>query len=332
MRSGRRPVWSPPCNVGSTVTTSIAAPEPPTRELAIRVRGLRRSYGDFEAVRGLDLDIHRGEVFALLGPNGAGKTTTVEIIEGYRPRSAGEVTVLGFDPALGERALRERVGIVLQETVADQYLTVLEMVQMFTGYFPHPLEPQEALALVGLSEQAGTRVRRLSGGQRRRLDVALGIIGDPELLFLDEPTTGFDPNARREAWDMVRGLRSLGKTVLLTTHYLDEAQQLADRVGIMARGRLIALGTPDELMGTGGAAIIEFEFGGSEGTPPELPANAIVEQGRVVIHTTEPTRVLAPLVAWAAAAGRELPGLRVVRPSLEDVYLELVARAEEMTP
>ncbi|MCC6237510.1 MAG: ABC transporter ATP-binding protein [Dehalococcoidia bacterium] len=299
------------------------------------VRGLRRTYGTFEAVRGLDLDIHRGEVFALLGPNGAGKTTTVEILEGYRPRSAGEVSVLGFDPALGERELRERVGIVLQETVADQYLTVREMVDMYQGYYPHPLDPGHALALVGLAEQASTRVRRLSGGQRRRLDVALGLIGDPDLLFLDEPTTGFDPNARRDAWDMIRGLRSLGKTVLLTTHYLDEAQQLADRVGIMARGRLIALGTPNELMGSGGAAIIEFDLEGAEGIEgapgllSQLPEDAIVENGRVVIHSTEPTRVLAPLVTWAAAQGRELPGLRVVRPSLEDVYLDLVRTAEE---
>ncbi len=308
---------------------------PASTDLAITVRGLRRTYGAHEAVRGLDLDIRRGEVFALLGPNGAGKTTTVEILEGYRPRSAGEVSVLGFDPALGERALRERVGIVLQETVADQYLSVREMVEMYRGYYPHPLDPGHALELVGLAEQASMRVRRLSGGQRRRLDVALGLIGDPELLFLDEPTTGFDPNARRDAWDMVRGLRSLGKTVLLTTHYLDEAQQLADRVGIMARGRLIALGTPGELMGSGGAAIIEFDLEeaegieGAQGLLAQLPADAIVEQGRVVIHSTEPTRVLAPLVAWAAAQGRELPGLQVVRPSLEDVYLELVRTAEE---
>ncbi len=301
----------------------------PPRELAIRVRGLCRNYGAFEAVRGLDLDIARGEVFALLGPNGAGKTTTVEILEGYRPRSAGDVSVLGFDPARGARALRERVGIVLQETVADPYLTVGEMVRMFSGYFPHPIDVNAALALVGLSEQAGTRVRKLSGGQRRRLDVALGIVGDPDLLFLDEPTTGFDPGARREAWEMVRGLRSLGKTVLLTTHYLDEAQQLADRVGIMTRGRLIALGSPDQLVGQGGGAIIEFEYDDGEGPLPALPVAAVIEGGRAVIATTEPTRVLQPLTAWAIAAGRELRGLRVVRPSLEDVYLELVRGAEE---
>jgi ABC-2 type transport system ATP-binding protein len=198
---------------------------------------------------------------------------------------------------------------------------------MFTGYFPHPIAVDEALSLSGLTEQAETRVRKLSGGQRRRLDVALGIVGDPDLLFLDEPTTGFDPSARRDAWEMVRGLRALGKTVLLTTHYLDEAQQLADRVGIMTRGRLIALGTPDELVGRGGEAIIEFDHEG-EGGPP-LPAPAIIEGGRVVIHTTEPTRVLQPMVAWAARAGRELPGLRITRPSLEDVYLELVRTAEE---
>ncbi|MFN8638555.1 MAG: ABC transporter ATP-binding protein [Dehalococcoidia bacterium] len=305
------------------------APQP---EVAIRVRGLRRRYGDLEAVRGLDLEIHRGEVFALLGPNGAGKTTTVEILEGYRPRTDGEVSVLGFDPARGERALRERVGIVLQETVADQYLTVREMVEMYRGYFPHPGGVDETLALVGLIEQADTRVRRLSGGQRRRLDVALGIIGDPDLLFLDEPTTGFDPSARREAWEMVRGLRALGKTVLLTTHYLDEAQQLADRVGIMARGRLIALGTPDQLIRAGGEAAIEFDYGAELGPLPDLPAPVSRADGRVSIVTAEPTRVLQPLTAWALAAGRELGNLEVTHPTLEDVYLDLVQRAEEATP
>ncbi len=302
---------------------------PQDGELAIRVRGLRRSYGDFEAVRGLDLDIARGEVFALLGPNGAGKTTTVEILEGYRPRSGGEVAVLGFDPADGDLGLRERVGIVLQETVADPYLTVREMVEMFQGYFPHPIDVETALSLVGLAEQGHTRVRKLSGGQRRRLDVALGIVGDPDLLFLDEPTTGFDPNARREAWEMVRGLRSLGKTVLLTTHYLDEAQQLADRVGIMTRGRLIALGTPDELMGQGGESMIEFDYAPSDGSLPVLSTKPVVEGGRVSVTTSEPTRALHALTAWAIEGGRELVGLHVARPSLEDVYLDLVRRAEE---
>lgn len=317
--------------MNDTATSSSAGQSIADRELAIRVRGLRRSYGDFEAVRGVDLDIARGEVFALLGPNGAGKTTTVEILEGYRPRSAGDVSVLGFDPAEGARALRERVGIVLQETVADPYLTVREMVEMFQGYFPHPIEVAAALVLVGLAEQGDVRVRRLSGGQRRRLDVALGIIGDPDLLFLDEPTTGFDPNARREAWEMVRGLRSLGKTVVLTTHYLDEAQQLADRVGIMARGKLIALGTPGELMEQDGEALIEFEYDPAvDGPLPPLPGVAAAIEGeRAVVATAEPTRILQPLTAWAISQGRELRGLRVTRPSLEDVYLDLVRKAEE---
>jgi ABC-2 type transport system ATP-binding protein len=313
--------------VATTIPTSHTFPTDSARDIAIRIRGLRRAYGPIEAVAGLDLDIHRGEVFALLGPNGAGKTTTVEILEGYRERTAGEVSVLGFDPASGARALRERVGIVLQETVADPYLTVREMVEMFSGYFSHPLPVEEAIALVGLTEQAHVRVRKLSGGQKRRLDVGLGIVGDPDLLFLDEPTTGFDPSARREAWEMVRGLRALGKTVLLTTHYLDEAQQLADRVGIMARGKLIALGSPDELVGRDTETIIEFDFGGRDGTPP-LPPNAVIEDGRVVIRTMYPTRVLDPLVTWAASSGRELGGLEVTRPSLEDVYLQLVASSE----
>jgi ABC-2 type transport system ATP-binding protein len=301
----------------------------PSGDLAIHVRGLRRSYGAFEAVRGIDLDVRRGEVFSLLGPNGAGKTTTVEVLEGYRAASAGDVRVLGFDPALGERAFRERTGIVLQETVADQYLTVAEMVEMLRGYYPHPLDVDRALALVGLEEQAQTRIRRLSGGQRRRLDVALGIIGDPDLLFLDEPTTGFDPAARREAWEMVRGLRALGKTVLLTTHYLDEAQQLADRVAIMAGGRIIAEGSPGELVARDTSALIEFDYTAADGPLPDLPDAVTVEGGRAALQTVEPTRALFVLTSWATSAGRELDGLRVTRPSLEDVYLDLVRRAGE---
>jgi len=302
---------------------------PASTELAIRVRGLRRTYGTLEAVRGIDLDVRRGEVFALLGPNGAGKTTTVEILEGYRERSAGDVSVLGYDPARDERGFRERTGIVLQETVGDQYLTVAEMAEMVRGYYPHPLAVARALELVGLSEQAATRIRRLSGGQRRRLDVALGIVGDPDLLFLDEPTTGFDPAARREAWGMVRDLRALGKTVLLTTHYLDEAQQLADRVAIMAGGRLIAEGTPDELVLRDTEALVEFDYTPTDSELPPLEEPAVIDGDRVSIRTAEPTRVLFALTSWAVGERRELPGLRVSRPSLEDVYLDLVARAEE---
>ena len=293
------------------------------------MRGLRRSYGAFEAVRGVDLDVRRGEVFALLGPNGAGKTTTVEILEGYRDASAGEVRVLGFDPARDERAFRERTGIVLQETVADQYLAVAEMVAMVRGYYPHPIAVDRALELVGLTEQAGTRIKKLSGGQRRRLDVALGIVGDPDLLFLDEPTTGFDPAARREAWEMVRGLRALGKTVLLTTHYLDEAQQLADRVAILARGRVIAEGTPDELVARDTEATIEFDYTPADGPLPALEVTSVIEGARASIRTAAPTAVLFALTSWATSAGRELGGLRVTRPSLEDVYLDLVRIAEE---
>ena len=213
-------------------------------DLAVDVRGLRKAYGSFEAVRGVDLRIQRREVFALLGPNGAGKTTTVEILEGYRKRDAGEVTVLGFDPAKQERRFREQIGIVLQSTGIDPYLTVAETVDLFGGYYPNPRPTDEVLEVVGLTEQRDIRVRKLSGGQQRRLDVAVGLAGDPELLFLDEPTTGFDPGARRGAWEMIRNLQTIGKTVVLTTHYMDEAEQLADHVAIMARGEIVALGTP----------------------------------------------------------------------------------------
>ncbi len=233
---------------------------------AISVRGLRKSYGSVEAVRGVDLEVRAGEVFALVGPNGAGKTTTVEILEGHRERTAGDVSVLGHDPEKNERALKERIGIVLQETGVEPYLTVAESIDLFRGYYPAPRPRDEVLEVVGLTEQRDVRVRRLSGGQKRRLDVAIGLCGNPDLLFLDEPTTGFDPSARRNAWEMIRNLRDLGKTVLLTTHYMDEAQHLADRVAIIAGGVIVAEGSPEELIATEPASTIRFRIAG-EGSP-----------------------------------------------------------------
>ena len=241
-------------------------------DLAIYARDLRKSYGAVEAVRGVDLAIARGEVYALLGPNGAGKTTTVEVLEGFRERSGGEARVLGHDPARHERALKERIGIVLQATSAQPYLTVAETIDLFRGYFPAPRPLDEILEVVGLAEQRATRVRKLSGGQQRRLDVAIGLAGDPELLFLDEPTTGFDPSARRNAWELVRNLRALGATVLLTTHYMDEAEQLADRVGVIVEGRIVAEGAPAELIGRHTASAIRFAVACSPRSPSSTAA------------------------------------------------------------
>ncbi len=297
-----------------------------TSDLAIRVRGLRKTYGAFEAVRGVDLDVARGEVLALLGPNGAGKTTTVEILEGYRERSAGEVDVLGYDPARHQQALKQRIGIVLQSTGVERYLTVEETLDMYRGYYPAPLRTDDVLDVVGLGEQRDVRVKRLSGGQQRRLDVAVGLIGDPELLFLDEPTTGFDPSARRQAWEMVRNLRSLGKTVFLTTHYMDEAQYLADRVAIIARGQVVAEGPPAALMG-GDEVVTSVRFRlpeGAQGWPDLVPEGVRSEDGTVVIETATPTAVLFALTRWAVGQSLELGELTVTRPSLEDVYLRLV--------
>jgi len=294
-------------------------------DVAIRVRGLRRSYGDLEAVRGIDLDVERGQVFALLGPNGAGKTTTVEILEGYRARSAGEVSVLGHDPARRERSLRERIGIVLQSTGVDPYLTVRETVELYAGFYPRPRDVREVLDIVGLSEKLDARVLRLSGGQQRRLDVAIALAGDPQLLFLDEPTTGFDPGARRQAWEVVRNLASLGKTVLLTTHYMDEAQNLADRVAVMARGEIVAEGPPATL-GDRHLADTAIRFRVPPDhlpLPPELAAAAIRTADGYELLVPDPTRVLHAVTGWALRAGIELAGLEVTRPSLEDVYLEL---------
>jgi ABC-2 type transport system ATP-binding protein len=278
---------------------------------AISVRGLRKTYGDLEAVRGIDFEVRRGEVFGLLGPNGAGKTTTVEILEGYRGRTGGDVSVLGHDPQRRDRALRARAGIVLQSCGMYPHITVREALSHWAGLYPHPRDVDEVLELAGLEAKAGGRARHLSGGQLRRLDFALALIGDPELIFLDEPTTGFDPAARRQAWDTVRSLRELGKTVLLTTHYLDEAQALADRVAIIKDGRLLAQGAPGEL-GGGGPQRHRVSYRDGDGA-------------RVVRETDDPTTLLHELTGAALARGERLHDLSVTRPSLEDVYLELTA-------
>jgi len=279
---------------------------------AISVRDLRKSYGASEALRGISFDIAAGEVFSLLGPNGAGKTTTVEILEGYRTRDGGDVRVLGHDPAAGETALRERIGVVLQQSQLFQNLTVREVHLMFAGYYEHPRDVDEVIELVGLSEKRGARIKTLSGGQKRRLDLGVALIGDPDLIFLDEPTTGFDPAARRAAWEMVRSLRSLGKTILLTTHYLDEAEQLADRVAVLRQGVIVREGTPSALTGAQQETEIRYRRDGRE----------------VVVQTSEPTRVLHELTAEALAEGRELEGLSVRRPTLEDIYLLLTAEED----
>ena len=296
-------------------------------EAAIEVRGLQKRYGALEAVRGVDLRIEHGEVFALLGPNGAGKTTTVEILEGHRARSGGEVRVLGYDPEHNPVTLKQRLGIVLQHTGLEPYLTVAETIDMFRGYYPQPLALDDVLAVVGLEEQRNQRVRRLSGGQQRRLDVAVGLAGDPTLLFLDEPTTGFDPSARRGAWAMIRNLRTLGKTVLLTTHYLDEAETLADRVAIMVRGKIVAEGTPAELVAADTEAVIRFRLPESAVLPEEFGRHE-ASAGRVELRTPDPTRVLHALTAWAIAAGIALDDLTVRRTTLEDVFLRLTGDDE----
>jgi ABC-2 type transport system ATP-binding protein len=303
----------------------------PAADAAIEVDGLRKSYGGLEAVRGLSLHVRRGEIFAFLGPNGAGKTTTVEILEGFRRRDAGEVRVLGVDPERGDRDWRARVGIVLQEGRAQPGLTVRETLELWAAYYPRPKPVAETIALVGLGEKAGDRVGRLSGGQRRRLDVGLALVGDPDLIFLDEPTTGFDPAARRAAWSVIAGLRDLGKTVFLTTHYLDEAQELADRVAIIKGGAIVAEGPPAAL-GAGSATVTEIAFVTPAGIDVrELPGGPAIDVGPggvVRIRTELPTRVLAELCGWAAGRGIELERLEVTRPTLEDVYLELV-RSDE---
>jgi ABC-2 type transport system ATP-binding protein len=297
-------------------------------EAVISVRGLRKSYGANEAVRGIDLDVRGGEIFAFLGPNGAGKTTTVEILEGYRQRSAGDVSVLGVDPAKPPREWRERVGVVLQECRMQPELTVRETVELYAGYYRDPRPVDETLGLVGLTGEADVRAGKLSGGQQRRLDVALALIGDAELLFLDEPTTGFDPSARRQAWDVITNLRDLGKTVFLTTHYMDEAQALADRATIIVGGRIVASGPPDRLGKQ--TATTEVRFRVPDGVRiADLPVDPAGHDGRnVILRTGEPVRLLNELTGWALARGVDLPALDVGVPSLEDVYLELTGTAE----
>jgi ABC-2 type transport system ATP-binding protein len=292
-------------------------------DLAVSVRGLVKSYGALPAVRGVDLDIRRGEIFAMLGPNGAGKTTTVEILEGYRTRDAGEVSVLGFDPGRQRTQLKPLIGIVLQSTGLDRYLTVIELIEMYAGFYPHPRPADEILDLVGLTAKRGERVLGLSGGQQRRLDVALALAGDPELLFLDEPTTGFDPSARHEAWEVIKNLAQLGKTVLLTTHYMEEAQTLADRVAVIAGGRIVAEGPPSTIGNRDRAEVrIRFRPPGGVAPPPTLDGRHSSD-GFVELSVDDPVPVLHELTGWAMTNGVALDGLEVSRPTLEDVYLAL---------
>ena len=306
-------------------------PEEPgqvSRPAVIEVRGLRKSYDGVEAVAGIDLEVRAGEVFAFLGPNGAGKTTTVEILEGYRRRTAGEVSVLGADPARAGRDWRARIGVVLQESEPEEELSVEECLSLYAGYYPNPRPVAETLELVGLSDRRTARCGRMSGGQRRRLDVALALIGDPELIFLDEPTTGFDPAARKSAWEVIAGLRDLGKTIFLTTHYMEEAEYLADRIAVLAAGRIVAEGTAATLGGRDTeAAVISFTLPpgmSAADLPPPVAAAVTDDPGyKVAARTPSPLPLLGVLADWAQACGIDLPDLQVHRPTLEDVYLHL---------
>jgi ABC-2 type transport system ATP-binding protein len=301
-------------------------------DTAIDVRGLRKSYGAVEAVRGVDITIAAGEVFALLGPNGAGKTTIVEILEGHRQRDAGNISVLGFDPARRERAMKQRIGIVLQSTGIEQFLTVAEVIEMYRGYYPKPRPLDEIIEVVGLTEKRDERVKKLSGGQQRRLDVAIGLAGDPELLFLDEPTTGFDPGARRRMWDAVKNLVSLGKTIFLTTHYMEEAQELANRVAVITAGRIVAEGPPRTLAGREmSRTIVRFHLPERAPALPRSLRKAMASKdGRVQIEAADPVKVLHELTGWALEKMVTLDEIEVSRPTLEDVYLKLTG-AEEST-
>jgi ABC-2 type transport system ATP-binding protein len=327
------------------LTTAPAGPREPTQSdlaggligdsddgLAIDVRGMSKSYGNVHAVRDVDLQIRHGEIFALLGPNGAGKTTTVEILEGYRSRDAGSVTVLGYDPGRNRRLLKSRIGIVLQSTGVENYLTVAETVSMYSGFYPDPRPVDEVIELVGLEDKRDTRVIKLSGGLQRRLDVAIALAGNPDLLFLDEPTTGFDPSARREAWEVVKNLAGLGKTVLLTTHYMDEAQYLADRVAVIAAGRIVAEGSPAtigdrELV----KARIRYRLPAGAVPPPDITGQP-AGNGFIELTAHDVTRALYRLTGWAIDEGIDLDGLEVIRPSLEDIYLELTESAGTTGP
>lgn len=299
---------------------------------SIVVEQLRKRYGELLAVDGLSFSVAEGEVFCVLGPNGAGKTTTVEILEGHRTRTDGHVEVLGHDPQTGGREFRERIGIVLQEAGVDEEFSVRELIELYRAMYPRQRDVDELIELVGLPEKADARVKTLSGGQRRRLDLALGLVGDPDLLFLDEPTTGFDPSARRRAWGLVDNLRALGKTILLTTHYMDEAQHLADRVAVIAAGRLIALGAPDELSDQrSDAATVSFRLpaGATASDLPDLGRDTRLDGPQVTLRTATPTATLSRLTTWAHDRDVELESLRLHRPSLEDVYLDLIGEHDD---
>lgn len=296
--------------------------------MTIEVSGLVKKYGELTAVDGVDLGVAEGEVFALLGPNGAGKSTTVEILEGHRTSTAGTVSVLGMDPETGGREYRERIGIVLQETAIEKELTVREAIDIYAALYPRRRPTAELIEIVGLDAKSDDRIKTLSGGQRRRLELALGIVGDPEVIFLDEPTTGFDPSARRQAWTVIDNLASLGKTILLTTHYMDEAQALADRVGVISGGKIVAKGTPDTIGGRDDAAVV-ISFTLPRGTPPPDLGESVDVGDRYTVTAPEVTRTLHRLTSWAIDQQIELDSLTVEKPSLEDVYLQLTGEAND---